>query len=74
MMKANTFDHKSPNLLLLVAAMDNVIGVERDVRKRPIWQCVMMWNTHDLIDTGFSITGLFGETLPVKAFTKNDRV
>lgn len=74
MMKAKIFGHQSPNLLSLAAAMDHVIGVEQDVREHAIWQCAMMRNTYDPVDMVFSIMGLFGVTLPVKAFAKQDRI
>lgn len=74
MMKTKIFGQLSPNLLSLAAAMDNVLGVEQDVREHAIWQCAMMRNTYDPVDMVFSIMGLFGVTLPVKAFAKHDRV
>lgn len=74
MIKAKIFGHQSPNLLSLAAAMDNVIGVEPDVREHAIWQCAIMRNTYDPVDMVFSIMGLFGVTLPVKAFAKRDRI
>ncbi|KAG8217032.1 hypothetical protein J3R82DRAFT_7348 [Butyriboletus roseoflavus] len=74
MMKAKIFGHQSANLLSLAAAMDNVIGVEPDVREHAIWQCAIMRNTYDPVDMVFSIMGLFGVTLPVKAFSKHDRI
>ncbi|KIJ60480.1 hypothetical protein HYDPIDRAFT_98691, partial [Hydnomerulius pinastri MD-312] len=73
MIKARIFGHQSPNLLSLASAMDDVVGVEPDVREHAIWQCAMMRTTHYPVDMVFSIMGLFGVTLPVRAFTQNDR-
>lgn len=74
MIQTRIFGQLSPNLLSLAAAMDNVIGVEQDVREHAIWQCAMMRNTYYPVDMVFSIMGLFGVTLPVQAFAKHDRV
>ncbi|KAH7886414.1 hypothetical protein F5I97DRAFT_1276372 [Phlebopus sp. FC_14] len=74
MVKARIFGHQSPNLLSLAAAMDDVVGVEPDVREHAIWQCAMMRTTYYPVDMVFSIMGLFGVILSVSDFAQGDRI
>ncbi|KAI0742910.1 hypothetical protein C8Q80DRAFT_1191421 [Daedaleopsis nitida] len=63
----------APNVVALAIAMEPTLTTDPDTRAHAAWQSALMRTSSRPVDMVFSIMGLFGVTLDVGAFDKDDR-
>ncbi|KAI0742911.1 hypothetical protein C8Q80DRAFT_1259326 [Daedaleopsis nitida] len=63
----------APNVVALSIAMDPALKIDPDTLVHAAWQSALMRTSSRPVDMVFSIMGLFGVTLDVDAFDKDDR-
>lgn len=71
---SSTFQFALPHVAALALAVSRSMQEEYDRKCYTIWKCALMRTSSRPVDMIFSIMGLFGVSLDISQFDKNDRI